>query len=284
MSRASTTIDNKLAAQKNRPHVLQSLIEKDLLLAEAIQDPKRLKQVRHAALQFYAAQLRSPNKKLAQAMREVNPRAFLGSVLDAVNDGLMPNGIDGWIVPRGSGCIWTRSWRGLVRMIRASMESRGASALSIVAEVVRERDRFSCDLASRRLGPHEPMLAEDAGRIIAAYASIEWTDAKGSTHRAWRLVPWTELDRRAKRSGSPYDDAWSQVWSEWTESMSRKTAIRALADWLDLDDVTSAAVLCDDEGGAPADNEHDDQPDDMGAAVVVQVDQDAVRGADDAIG
>ncbi len=249
MARASEIIDNKIATQQNRPQEIKSLIERDLQLAEVVRDPERLKAVRRAALQFYAAQLRNPNEKLANAMRKVEPRAFLGAVVDAAADGLLPNGVDGWIVPRGIGCTWTKSWRGLVKLIRRAMEVRGCAVTSLYAEVVRENDAFSCDLATRKLGPHVPQLAGDAGRIIGAYAAIAWQDKSGVTHSSWRLLTWSELERRAERSGSIHDAKWSQIWSEWTDSMSRKSAIRALADWLDLDDGAMASLMADDASG-----------------------------------
>jgi recombination protein RecT len=170
--------------------------------------------------------------------------SFLLAVGQAAMVGLEPNTPtqDCWILPRKAGKVQeaqlTIGYRGIMRLAR-----RSGTLRSIVAEVVREHDTF--DYGYGQDGPYlEWKPAEERGELTHAFA-IAWTKDGG---RAQMVLSRAQVeDRRAS------SDSWRNTrsrpyspWTNWPEAMWRKSAIRALAPYLDLT-VEAETVLHRDE-------------------------------------
>jgi phage RecT family recombinase len=177
-----------------------------------------------------------------QAMANVEPRSYVAACIDAATAGLMPNGRDAYIYPRGKRAVFHPSWRGLIMLVRR------ATSIDLAAECVFERCKFRVLLGSNRRLDHEPYYGlnvddADRGELVAAYATATMDDGR----IVFRVLSRKELDKR-KSIGGP-------VWGQFYEAMCRKSAIRALADWLPLPDELRDLISKDaddereDEGG-----------------------------------
>ena len=183
--------------------------------------------------------------------------SFLLAVGQAAMVNLEPNTPtqDCWILPRkrGSGkdavqeANLTIGYRGIMKLAR-----RSGTLRSIVAEVVREHDTF--DYGYGADGPYltwKPAEGE-RGELTHAFA-IAWTKDGG---RAQMVLNRTDVEARRAVS-----DSWKSTtgrphspWTRWPAAMWRKSAVRALAPYLDLT-VEAATVLERDDRPAYFDAE-----------------------------
>ncbi|MGH9151350.1 MAG: recombinase RecT [Acidimicrobiales bacterium] len=170
--------------------------------------------------------------------------SFLLAVGQAAMVGLEPNTPtqDCWILPRKNDGVQeaqlTIGYRGLLRLAR-----RSGTIKTIVAEVVREGDEF--DYGYGADGPYlEWRPADEQGELTHAFA-IAWFKDGGRAQMV--------LSRRQVEARRAVSDSWRNErarpyspWTKWTEAMWRKSAIRALAPYLDLS-VEAEATLHRDE-------------------------------------
>lgn len=171
--------------------------------------------------------------------------SFLLAVGQAAMVGLEPNTPtqECWILPRKNGGVQeaqlTIGYRGLLKLARRSGNIR-----SIVAEVVREGDTF--DYGYGQDGPYLNWKPGDGkGELTHAFA-IAWTKDGG---RQQIVLSQAQVeDRRAS------SDSWRSTksrpyspWTKWPEAMWRKSAIRALAPYLDLAPEAEATLHRDEQ-------------------------------------
>jgi recombination protein RecT len=135
----------------------------------------------------------------------------------ACRDGLLPDGVDGAIVPYKSKAGWIPMYQGLLRRFRRSGKFK-----SIVANVVREGERWM--EWYDETGPHfrhEP--GDDFNRpIVRIYASATTTDGGFFL----TSLPIAEANKIRNMSRTTREDS---PWKQWPEEMYKKTALRRLS-------------------------------------------------------
>lgn len=137
--------------------------------------------------------------------------------LRACRDNLLPDGVDGAIVPYKDKASWIPMVGGLMRRFRRSGQFR-----ELYADCVRDGDEFRYYVDET--GPHlyhEPRGDFEA-EVVKVYALATTKDGG----RFVAVLPIAEVNKirkmsRASRSDSP--------WQLWPEEMMKKTAIRRLS-------------------------------------------------------
>ena len=235
---------NKPARMSNTPQAVAARnVSQAIVLLES---PESMAQIRRALgsrgdVERFVRAARSHylhmDPKQIEAMAQVEPRSYVAACIDAATAGLMPNGRDAYIYPRGKRAVFHPSWRGLIMLVRRETQ------IDLAAECVFERCRFRVLLGSNRRLDHEPYYGlnvadEDRGALVAAYATA---DVEGRT--VFRVLSRKDLDKRESVGGP--------VWKSWYEAMCRKSAIRALADMLPIPDELRDLIAkdADDERG-----------------------------------
>lgn len=153
-------------------------------------------------------------------LQAVTWQSLWNACLRACRDDLLPDGVDGAIVPYKDKATWIPMYQGLLRRFRRSGQFK-----AILADCVRDADSFTYYVDET--GPHlrhEPS-GDFAAPIVKVYALATTKD--GGIFVA--VLPRAEVEKirgmsRAKRDDSP--------WQTWFEEMAKKTALRRLSKYL----------------------------------------------------
>ena len=192
--------------------------------------------VKPEALMRFALMDMSTNTKLAACTQE---SVYLGLLACAVT-GLEPGALKGeaYLVPFAGKAQFMIGWKGIVKCARRSREVVG-----IVANVVREADVFDLDLGTANSLVHKPARG-DRGLVVGSYAIANLVGG----HHEIEYLDHEDLARiRAvadKRGPSP-------AWKDWSDQMSRKSALRRLGKRLPMGTDYFVALALDnaiDEG------------------------------------
>lgn len=163
------------------------------------------------------------NDKLAMAA-VANPQSLLYALLDCARLGHEPDTDDYYLVPFGNEVTGIEGYKGIIeRMYRA----QGVS--SVVAQVVRQRDRFTA--RGENTPPHheyDPFASEaDRGALKGVYAYAIMRD--GSCSQVITMGRAEVMQHKAKSRGSDKSDS---PWQQWEPAMWKKTALRALEPYV----------------------------------------------------
>lgn len=174
----------------------------------------------------------------------------------ACRDGLLPDGVEGALVPYKDKATWIPMYRGLLRKFQESGQYKW-----INASCVYEGDDFEhwIDEHGEHLR-HKPSDTYDDAKIVRVYAIATTKD--GGVFIT--VMPRKEIDKIRKHSRASREDA---PWNTFFSEMAKKTALRRLSKMLPTaplfededefieDEATSprlAAVNPDRERGAAA--------------------------------
>jgi recombination protein RecT len=148
---------------------------------------------------------------------ECSRQSILQALLRACRDGLLPDGVEGAIIPFKKTATWIPMYTGLLRRFRRSGQFRWFKA-----DVVREGDEF--DHYVDEDGEHFKHRAGDSflAPIIKAYAAAITKDEGFFV----TVMTIQELNKHKAKSRATRDDA---PWKEWPEEMMKKTAIIRLS-------------------------------------------------------
>jgi recombinational DNA repair protein RecT len=172
--------------------------------------------------------------------------------VDALTDGLVPDGKMGAIIPRGKVAVWTPMWRGLLDLAKRGNPSLREIRAFVVYQIEIDKRAFVVDNA-RGIERHTPwqLLGLDYtpkdDDIACAYARAVVRDENGNESIEWRILWRANLIKRAERSANPNDKLWSPAWIQWFGEMAQAKAIRALCDMLTMPPAYLDAVERDDE-------------------------------------
>jgi recombination protein RecT len=136
----------------------------------------------------------------------------------ACRDGLLPDGVEGAIVPYKSKATWIPMYRGMLRKFQESGQFRW-----VAADVVRVGEQFEYWITEN--GPHFKHKPEGGGAVVRAYA-IATTQAGGVFVA---VMSMHDLDKVRAMSRASRDDA---PWKTWPEEMMKKSALRRLSKML----------------------------------------------------
>lgn len=231
------------AAAPSLAQVAQQAIDKQAAMLDAIL-PAGVDRRRFAQMTIQAVR-QAPDLARCFATKQ-GAGSFLLAVGQAAAVGLEPNTPtqECWILPRKRRGVQeaelTIGYRGLIKLSRRSGEIRGAP----VAEVVREGDDF--DYGYGLEGPYlhwKPAAGLLRGDLTHAFA-IAWFKDGGRSQ-----VVLDRVDVEARRAASPSfraQDNSDSPWVKWPEAMWRKSAVRALAPYLDLSAEAYAVIERDE--------------------------------------
>jgi recombination protein RecT len=173
--------------------------------------------------------------QLAPALLRCNRQTLLGAAMQAAQDGLLPDGRYGVIVPynvkTGHMQVEKRAqWMPMILGIYQKLHNSG-KLRDISAHVVYEHDLFEILQGDDEAILHRPLAFKERGKPIGVYA-IAHTKS-GGTYRETMSV--AEVEAVREMSKSPNSPAWAKSWTE----MAKVKVIKRLAKRLPLstDDV-----------------------------------------------
>ena len=151
----------------------------------------------------------------------------------AANDGLLPDGVEGAIVPYKSKATWIPMYQGLLKKFRNSGEFKW-----ITAGIVYEGEAFHHYIDET--GEHFYHQPKGGDKILRVYAIA--TTKEGGIFVA-DMSP-KDVDKRKNMSRASREDA---PWKIWPEEMMKKTALRQLSKLLPKSSDLDAMMRRDEE-------------------------------------
>jgi recombination protein RecT len=174
------------------------------------------------------------------ALLDCTPQSLILAGYEAAELGinLSPSLQLGYIIKYGNAAQFQIGYRGLIQRAYET-----GAVKSFFAEVVYVNDKFTRELAPRRVIRHEPATS-DRGDAVGVYALVEFEDG----HFDFEFLTKAQVETRRGISKAPNSLMWTKFWEEgW-----RKTAIRVLAKRLPLTNPQMeklAEVIAKDEEG-----------------------------------
>lgn len=180
--------------------------------------PERFRQVALAAIRQKPELLRC------------NPQSLFNACLNAAQDGLLPDGREGAIVPRKGTAVWQPMIGGIYKRVKTS-----GSVASLSANIVYDGEEFEVLLGDDdRIVHRRDMSRVAKGNEVAAYAIATLKD--GTKER--EVMTWAQVEDVRKVSSA----ADSGPWRDWPDEMARKTVVRRLAKRLPVLDPADEAL------------------------------------------
>lgn len=178
----------------------------------------------------YTAMSKNPN------LLNCSPASLVLALMDAAQGGMEVDGKHGALVPYGKECKFQPMYQGMIKVAILSGAAKDVGAVLVYAN-----DEFDY---SRTNGIpkvfHRPAL--DGNReVIAAYAYAILPDG---TVKIEVMETW-ELDKIKNKAQSK-----SGPWSEWTEEMYKKTAIKRLLKNMATSERLDYAIAVDNQNEA----------------------------------
>lgn len=190
-------------------------------------------------------------EKMLEAVDQ-NPRSFMGACMEAAQLGLVPDSILGecYLVPRKIRGVYhvqmLVGYQGMMKIARRSDQVLDIWT-GVVSEYEFKHGLFEVMLGTERFVKHTPYYmmepGADPGPTLAAYACAKLRDLPDVK---FIVLPRRKLEESAARSGSPFDQKWSDVWTQHFDPMAEKTAIRRLCKTMPLPDIERRAMQRDE--------------------------------------
>ena len=145
---------------------------------------------------------------------KVERRSLFGALVRAAQDGLLPDGREGAIVPFRGKAQWMPMVAGIMAKVRRSGEVASWDAFPVY-----EKDEFDYLLGDRPQIHHRPHLDGDPGQVVGAYSVVTFKDGTVSKDYLprWRI----EKARNQNPVGKN-----SLMWTTFYEEGAVKTVIR----------------------------------------------------------
>jgi len=169
------------------------------------------------------------------AILNCDRRSIYQACIHAAQDGLLPDGREGAIVPFKDKAQWLPMIAGILKKIRNSGE-----LISITAQIVKERDQFRywVDSDGEHLN-HEPLTFGDGGKVIGVYALAKTRD--GGLYIDTMGVEDVEKVRAVSRAKN------AMAWTQWWDEMAKKTVLRRLSKRLPVSTDNLDLIRRDDD-------------------------------------
>ena len=136
------------------------------------------------------------------------PQSLFNACLNAAQDGLMPDGREGAIVPRKNKAVWQPMIQGIYKRVKSS-----GSVATLSANVVYDGEAFEVLLGDDDRIVHRRDMAERAkGNEVAVYAIAALKD--GTKER--EVMTWEQVQDVRKASAMPNSGPWTQ----WADEMA----------------------------------------------------------------
>ena len=159
------------------------------------------------------------------ALLQCNPQSLFNACMKAAQDGLLPDGREGAIIPRKGVATWQPMVHGIIKKAKNS-----GSVASLVANVVYRGEVFEVEMGDdERIVHRRNLVCVKRGEEIAVYSIATLKD--GTKER--EVMSWRQVMDVRDMSSSPNGGPWATS----TDEMARKTVIRRLSKRLpSLDD------------------------------------------------
>jgi recombination protein RecT len=145
---------------------------------------------------------------------KVNSRSLFGALVRAAQDGLLPDGREGAIIPFKGKAQWMPMVAGIMKKVRNSGEIANWDAFPVF-----EKDKFQRLLGDDQRLYHEPYDEGDPGDVIGAYSIVTFKDGTKSKDYLprWRIEKAREQNPIGKNS---------LMWTKFYDEGAVKTVIR----------------------------------------------------------
>jgi recombination protein RecT len=145
---------------------------------------------------------------------KVERRSLFGALVRAAQDGLLPDGREGAIVPFRGKAQWMPMVAGIMKKVRNSGE-----IASWEAAAVYEKDTFERLLGDDQRIYHKPYEEGDPGQVVGAYSIVTFKDGTKSRDfmPRWRIDKAREQNPIGKNS---------LMWTKFYDEGAIKTVIR----------------------------------------------------------
>jgi recombination protein RecT len=165
--------------------------------------------------------------------QKVDRRSLFGALMKAAQDGLLPDGREGAIVPYKGKAQWQPMVAGIMTKVRRSGE-----IASWEVAAVYEKDTFERLLGDDQRIYHKPYEEGDPGKVIGAYSIVTFKDGTKSRDYMprWRI-------EKARAQGMAKD---SLMWSQFYDEGAIKTVIKHHAKRLPMS-TDVEAIFANDE-------------------------------------
>ena len=176
----------------------------------------------------------SKNPKILNCNRD----SILISVMEACQLGLEPNAIAGlgYLVPYGNKCQFIPGYKGYIKLALQS-----GQITSIWARVVHDGDMFDYEEGDQPFIRHKPCLDGKKGREIAVYAICKKKDGD----KQFEVMSFEEVEDIRKKSSAGQRGPWKDDWKQ----MAKKTVVKQLCKYLELDSEKTSIAAEKQEGG-----------------------------------
>lgn len=146
--------------------------------------------------------------------QKVERRSLFGALVRAAQDGLLPDGREGAIVPFRGKAQWMPMVAGIMKKVRNSGE-----IASWEASAVFEKDTFERLLGDDQRIYHKPFEEGDPGQVVGAYSIVTFKDGTKSRDYLpkWRIERAREQNPIGKNS---------LMWTKFYDEGAIKTVIR----------------------------------------------------------
>jgi recombination protein RecT len=145
---------------------------------------------------------------------KVERRSLFGALVRAAQDGLLPDGREGAIIPFKGKAQWMPMVAGIMKKVRNSGEIASWDAFPVY-----EKDKFQRLLGDDQRIYHEPYEEGDPGAVVGAYSIVTFKDGTKSKDYLprWRIEKAREQNPIGKNS---------LMWTKFYEEGAVKTVIR----------------------------------------------------------
>jgi recombination protein RecT len=249
---ATAAVETAKAAEPPKPSlatvVAQKVATQEAWLRKVMPNPDEVERFQSLAITAARA-----NPRLLECFSTTQGEmSFLLAVKDAAETGLEPNTPlqECWLQPRRNKdvmeCELSIGYIGFLKLARNSGEIK-----TIFAEVVREGDEFRFARgAAEDDFYHQAAPSDQRGELTHAYAVARFMNGG----YAFMVLDKVQVEQRRSQSESWRSEAARKFspWSQWTEAMWRKSAIRALRPYLPLSAKAARAMAIDETVITPA--------------------------------
>jgi len=242
----ATTLDRLKAGEIAKQELPKNPVAAALLKAQSAMKAVLPKHITPERMSRMALGILRTNNSLAAAAKK-NPDSFAHAVVQAGQFGLEIGAFgEAHLVPFGDEVTLIPGYQGLVKLAKNS-----GHVIDIYAHEVREHDKFKLVYGLSRDLQHEPLAErgfpaspEKRGEIVGVYAVAIYRD---QTRTFWALSLADVLKTRDDSRGYKAAKARRKEhpWDTHFEAMARKTAVRALCNWLPKSPEMSAALAFD---------------------------------------
>lgn len=144
---------------------------------------------------------------------KVDRNSLFGALIKAAQDGLLPDGRQGAIVPYRGKAQWQPMVAGVMQKVRQSGEIANWEVAAVF-----ERDKFQRLLGDDQRIYHEPCEDEDPGDVVGAYSIVTFKDGTKSRDYMprWRI-------EKARAQATAKD---SLMWTHFYDEGAIKTVIK----------------------------------------------------------